>query len=229
MSQENDRGPSSAQKPKDDWKLNVQGVIITLAEPGISVRNALVAAGFDPDEGWTAILRTHSDPKKVVDLDYIIDLREPGIEKLRLRPDDINNGEASHCFVREFQLLEKDEAYLNSRDLDWETRVEGKRRWLIIRNFPLPQGFNVDQVDIAIDVPKTYPTAAIDMFFCNPQLTFANGNFAPRTNASVTCEGKSYQQWSRHRSGTTKWNPAKDSVITQIALAEDALLREVSR
>ena len=228
MSHGNEQGQGGHHKPDKGWKLNVQGVIITSEAAEISVRDALIEAGFDPDEGWTAILRTKGDPKKPVDMDYVIDLREPGIEKLRLRPDNINNGEAPQSFAREFHLLEKDEAYLNARGFRWETTIEGKRRWLIIRDFPLPPGFNHEKTDLAIDVPNTYPTGAIDMFFCFPALKLANGRVPPNTQSTVTCEEKSFQQWSRHRHGNTRWNPEKDSIITQIALAEDALAKEVA-
>jgi len=39
------------------------------------------------------ILKIAGEPKKEVDLNYMIDLRHKGIEKLRLTPRQINNGE----------------------------------------------------------------------------------------------------------------------------------------
>ena len=35
----------------------------------------------------------HGQPKKEVTLDYVVDLRTPGIEKIRLTPRGIDNGE----------------------------------------------------------------------------------------------------------------------------------------
>jgi len=131
------------------WKLNVQGVLLTLTTPIVVVKDALAQAGFDPSKGWIAILKRKGEAKLQVALTDTIDLTLPGIEKLRLTPAQINNGEAHSAPRREFVLLEKDEAYLNERSLHWETFSEGGRRWLLLRNFILPEGYNHSVVDIA--------------------------------------------------------------------------------
>ena len=151
--------------------------MIALTAPLVVVKDALAKAGFDPDAGWIAILKKVGQPKQPVELTDVIDLTTPGIEKLRLTPAEINNGEGPSGIRRQFRLLEKDEAYLASRGLVWETITDGGRRWLIIRGFPLPTGFNQMLVDIAIDLPATYPSAAIDMFYCAP---ISNSPTAPR-------------------------------------------------
>ena len=68
------------------WKLNVQGVILDVLTPTIVVREALLEAGFNPDQGWHIFLKVHGEPKRAVTLTDTIDLRTPGIEKLRLLP-----------------------------------------------------------------------------------------------------------------------------------------------
>lgn len=209
------------------WKLNVQGVIITSETSTIIVKDALIEAGFDPNSGWIAILKVAGQKKQKVELIDEIDLSRPGIEKLRLTPTEINNGEAPCNIRRDFSLLAKDENHLNRRQLSWETMIEGQRRWLILRAFPLPRGYDHDAVDIAIDVPPTYPSAEIDMFFCEPHLTCSNGAVPPKTTARVSIENKSYQQWSRHLRGVTRWNSQTDSIISHLALVEEALLQEV--
>jgi len=213
-------------KPRS-WKLNVQGVIITLTAPSVVVKDALAQAGFDPDAGWIAILKKVGRPKQQVALTDTIDLSTPGIEKLRLTPAEINNGEGPSGLCRQFRLLEKDEAYLAKRALIWESIIEGGRRWLIIRSMGLPAGFNHSSVDIAIDVPATYPSAAIDMFYCAPHLKLASGASISKTESIKTIGGVSYQRWSRHLNGKTRWNPQTDSVVTHLAVIEESLLREV--
>ncbi|MEE4212300.1 MAG: multiubiquitin domain-containing protein [Parvularcula sp.] len=209
------------------WKLNVQGVILTLATPTIVVETALAEAGFDPNEGWTAILKRAGAKKTEVGLHNIIDLRTPGIEKLRLTPKEINNGEVAQPLRRDFDLLDKDEIHLNARGLQWETLVENGRRILLLRGFILPSGLSAPVADIAIDIPPTYPSAEIDMFHCSPHLTKADGSRIPLTDGrSVTVRGKTFQQWSRHLRGVTRWNPATDSVMTHLALVEAALIAE---
>jgi len=94
------------------WKLNVQGVILDVLTPTIVVREALLEAGFNPDQGWHIFLKVHGEPKRAVALTDTIDLRTPGIEKLRLTPKEVNNGEAPSALRRDFDLLDVDEAHL---------------------------------------------------------------------------------------------------------------------
>lgn len=209
------------------WKLNVQGVLLTLKTPLIAVRDALAQAGFDPNDGWITILKRKGETKLQLALTDEIDLRLPGIEKLRLTPAQINNGEAQNAPCRSFELLEKDEVYLHQRGLAFETIEDSRRRWLLLHNFILPEGYNHAVVDIAIDVPITYPRAAIDMFHCLPHLTLKNRRVIGETTGRTTIQGQVYQQWSRHLNGQTRWNPATDSVMTHIAVVEAALLKEV--
>jgi len=209
------------------WKLNVQGVLLTLTKPLVIVKDALAQAGFDPNAGWIAILKRKGEEKLQVALNDEIDLRLPGIEKLRLTPAQINNGEAQSAPRRGFQLLEKDMAYLNERGLFWETFKESGRRWLILGDFVLPQGYNHLVADIAIDVPTSYPHAEIDMFHCFPHLTLSSGSTIGETSGRTSIEGRVFQQWSRHLNGQTRWNPDTDGVMTHIALVEAAFLKEV--
>lgn len=134
------------------WKLNVQGVLLTLTTPLIAVKDALAQAGFDPNADWIAILKRKGEAKLQVALTDEIDLRLPGIEKLRLTPGQINNGEAHSAPRSGFQLLDKDETYLQQRGLTWETFEEGGRRWLVLRNFILPEGYSCELVDSASEI-----------------------------------------------------------------------------
>lgn len=212
---------------EQSWKLNVQGVLLTLTTPLVTVRDALAQAGFDPDANWIAILKRKGEAKLPVELKDEIDLRLPGIEKLRLTPGEIINGEAHSAPLLRFQLLDKDETYLQQCGLTWETFEEGGRRWLVLRNFALPEGYNYKLVDIAIDVPLAYPRAEIDMFHCLPHLTLKAGDTIGETSGRTIIQGQAYQQWSRHLNGQTRWNPATDSVMTHMAVIEAALLKEV--
>src|SRR5258708_7902954 len=95
------------------WKLNVQGVLIKSLHPEITVRDAIKEAGFNPDTPWIIVLKVAGEPKKEVDLSYVIDLRHKGIEKLRLTPRQINNGELTSLRRRAFALLDQDIAHLD--------------------------------------------------------------------------------------------------------------------
>lgn len=108
---------------------------------GFAAGRAIVRAGEDPDRRQQILLSVAGQPRRKVALDDVIDLRTPGIEKLRLRPDDVNNGEANVPLTRDFALLPTDEAYLDRIGLRWETVAEGACRWLLIHRYPLPSGY----------------------------------------------------------------------------------------
>jgi hypothetical protein len=207
------------------WKLNVQGVVIESPHPEITVRHAIKEAGFNPDAPWIIILKIAGEPKKEVDLSFVIDLRHKGIEKLRLTPRQINNGEMGAGRRVEFALLQQDEEHLDHLGLRWETLIDAGRRWLIIRNYPVPPGYRPAVTDIAIEVPVSYPGAQLDMFYCNPPLALNSGGAIPQTQHMETVTGLPFQRWSRHR----QWDAARDTLATHLALVDESLRREVER
>jgi hypothetical protein len=207
------------------WKLNVQGVEIEWPEPKITVRDAIKQAGFNPDTPWIAILKIAGEPKKQVDLTFVIDLRDKGIEKLRLTPQQINNGEATPGLRRDFALLPQDEAHLERLGLRWETLIDVGRRWLILRAYPLPEGYRSQMADAAIEMPVSYPGAQLDMFYCHPALALESGSEIPQTQQTETITGLRFQRWSRHR----QWDAARDTLATHLALVDESLRREVER
>lgn len=209
------------------WKLNVQGVVLELFVPTIVVREALVEAGFNPDQGWHIFLKVVGQQKQPVELTTVIDLRTPGIEKLRLTPKDVNNGEAPVVPCRTFALLDIDEAHLNRLGLKWETIVEAERRWLLLHDYPLPVGYTVAHSKVALEIPPTYPGAQIYGFYAYPPLALASGCAIASTQMRGILNGVEYHGWSRNRGSEAPWNPATDNVVTQLALVDAALAKEV--
>lgn len=222
-----DAGVERIYRREPVWRLLVQGILLTFNTPKVIVKEALLKAGLDPDRGWTAVLKFANGPREKVSLTDTIDLSREGIEKLWLRPDHVNNGDASPSSRREFNLRPDDERYLTQRELPWETVVEGNQRWLIIRGYETPPGYQQPRTDVAVLIPPSYPAAMLDMFYCFPPLQLESARPIPCTEARQTIESQPYQRWSRHRDGTTAWNPANDNLITHIALIDDAISREV--
>lgn len=210
-----------------EWQLNVQGVRVSFSKPKVSAHEALTKAGFDADAGWIAVLKVMGKPKQTVEIGDEIDLSAPGVEKLRLTPKEINNGELLVKLRQEFALLEGDQTFLEERSFAWETILENGRRWFVLRDYPLPDGYGQTMTDVAIEIPTGYPTAQLDMFYCFPHLQRSDGVAIPTTQLQQPIEGKSYQRWSRHRGTSNPWNPHFDSLVSQIILAEEAILREV--
>ncbi len=207
------------------WQLDVQGIIIDLTTSTIVVAKALELAGINPNQPWTIILKVEGQPKQQLELTSVIDLATPGIERLRVMPRTINNGEGS-LLRREFALLEKDQKFMDMNGLAWETAIFNNRRWLLIQNYKLPNGYTTNSLSVAIEIPENYPAAELDMFYCFPQLVLSNGNQIPQTESQEVIFESSYQRWSRHREGGT-WSPVDDSVITHLGLIEESILREV--
>lgn len=209
------------------WKLNVQGVVLELFAPTIVVREALVEAGFNPDQGWHIFLKIVGQQKQQVELSTVIDLRTPGIEKLRLTPKDVNNGEAPVVPCRAFSLLDVDEAHLNRLGLKWETLVEAERRWLLLHDYPLPVGYTVSHSKVALEIPPTYPGAQIYGFYVHPPLALSSGRVIASTQLRGTLLGVEFHGWSRNRGPAAPWDANTDNVMTQLTLVDAALAKEV--
>lgn len=210
------------------WVLNVQGVRLEFNAPTVEVSVALARAGFDINQGWHIYLKVVGQPKKEMSLTDVIDLRAPGIEKLRLVPKDVSNGETAQQPRYQFALQEVDEAFLDERFARWETIIENGQRWLLIHGFKVPHGYLQALVTIALEIPLTYPGAQIDMFFVYPALVTATGQTPAATEVQVNIIGSNFQRWSRHRGAGSPWKSDTDNVITHLALVESALLNEVS-
>jgi hypothetical protein len=211
------------------WELNVQGVLLTLHEPTIVVREALSKAGLNADQGWHIFLKVVGQPKQPMTLESIIDLRTPGIEKLRVSPQDVGNGEASPSVVRSFRLLDSDEAFLNVSFPGWEAIVERGRQWLLLPDYVLPEGYSTPRVCMALEIPPTYPAAQIDMFYLLPAVALQTGGTIPAATHLQDIRGLQFQRWSRHRGTGNQWSSAHDSVVTHMALVESAILKEVEQ
>ena len=214
-----------SRKQTKTWELDVQGKRIVSAAPVISVVDAMTQSGFDPN-AWIMILKVQGERKRQLEIGDSIDLRTPGIEKIRLTVRDVNNGEAQTAPRRDFALLETDERYLDALGLAWETEGAGKR-WLIIHDYPLPAGYTASKVTLALNIPPTYPQAQIDMFYVYPVVQLSAGRAIPAAQTLKDIRGLSFQRWSRHRGPGSKWNPAADNVVTHLALVETAIAKEV--
>ncbi|OPG73902.1 prokaryotic E2 family E [Pseudomonas ogarae] len=206
------------------WKLNIQGEVYEFSTPTVPVREAMLKAGLDPNLIWQIFLMVKDMPKQSMTVSDSIDLRAPGIEKLRLTQKDVSNGEAAPPLRRDFKLLPRDEQYLDAVGHSWETQVTKENgRWLVIQGYSLPPGFSEQTVQLALNIPAGYPSTMLDMFYVYPAVRLANGAGIPSTEIVGTLDGVTFQGWSRHR----PWSPVSDNVVTQLAMAEGCLLKEV--
>lgn len=213
-------------RPKS-WKLRVQAVTLEFATPQVKVGDAMTKAGFDLTKAWDIFLLVAGKPKQAVDVNFIVDLTTRGIERIRLMQRNVDNGEVVGSKARRvFRLLKVDEEYLNGMGLHWETVMEGERRWLLLHRYTMLAGYTPETVTFALDIPKDYPQAQVDMFYFFPKVARRDGVEIPSTQVTATVDGATYQGWSRHRKAGQAWDPSSDNVVTQLALVEHCLQRE---
>lgn len=208
------------------WVLDVQGERFEWDKPEVTVREALERAGYDLAQEWILTLKIGGEPKKSVGLDHIIDLTHPGLERLRVLKGKVNNGDTA-LLRREFELLPKDHAYLDGLNIRWETLQQGRERWLLLRDYELPAGYEQATCTIGISIPERYPAAKLDMFFCSPHLARADKKPIDRADARHVIDSVSFQRWSRHP--TAPWNADTDSIRTHMALVDESISREVEQ
>lgn len=219
-------GVEEFKSRKTVWELVVQNIKIKSNAPEIRASDAMIQAGFDDASAWIITLKVAGQPKHQINASDMIDLRTPGIEKVRLTPKQVDNGEARSAPRRKFDLLAVDHTYLDNLGLRWETTIEGAQRWLVISDYPVAPGYQVSAVQLALLIPATYPQAQIDMFHVFPPLVKNDRGAIPNL-MEQSIGGVTFQTWSRHRGQGSKWNPRRDNAVTHLALVESAIAKEV--
>jgi len=75
--------------------------------------------------------------------------------------------------------------------------------------------------DVAIEMPTAYPTAQLDMFYCDPHLALGAAGVIPQTQVSETILGASFNAGRGIDSGTVH----ADTLATHLALVDESLRR----
>jgi len=101
--------------------------------------------------------------------------------------------------LQEVKLLQKQYGVV-------ENDSDGK--WVLIKNYQLPKGWNKDQTDILINIPAGYPATPPNNFFVPVGLRLTNGaNINAYTEPHLHWN-KDWGQFSYHSDGD--WIPSKD-------------------
>jgi hypothetical protein len=128
---------------------------------------------------------------------------------------------------RTFQLPEEDEECLTNGGFKWETAIEAAVKWLIIQDYPLPEGYTQRAANLALRISPSYPDDQIDMVYFHPGLSLMSG----KTINALTphaIDGRPYQQWSRHRTSANPWRPGVDNICTHLLQVDTWLKRELN-
>lgn len=212
-------------KPVITYKylIKVNGKKYTITQEKISGEEILRLVGKDPNKHRLRMFTKGS--KEIIQVDQIIDLTECGVERFVYEALDCTEGYISNVNL---QLPEADKIYLSSLSNKVELLENGGLNWLIIRDFEIPEGYNVRKADAAIMIHPHYPTAQLDMIYFFPALNRVDGKII-NALSSQTIEGRVYQRWSRHRTAVNKWNSEIDDIESHIDLMNSCLLAEFNK
>jgi hypothetical protein len=117
---------------------------------------------------------------------------------------------------RDFHLPEEDCKFLDGIG-EWETISNSGMQWVIIHDYPVCPGYNIEKVTVAIKIETGYPRTALDMAYFFPALHRKDGKVI-RATTSQSIDGKSFQRWSRHRTSQNPWREGIDDLSTHLSL-----------
>ena len=120
-------------------------------------------------------------------------------------------------------LPEEDEEFLNSNGHHWKPLDEmGAKHGLLIKCFPIPDGYRPATTDLMLLIPADYPAAGIDMFYFDPGIA-RNDRRDIGALEIETHFNRNWQRWSRHYD----WRAGVDNVATHITYVKNQLESEL--
>jgi hypothetical protein len=208
------------------YRIQIDREFYVVDRECLTGRDLLLLAGKNPPERWQLTQKFRFGRTEKVELDEKVDLATCGVERFVTLPLDSTEGRPPR---KDFFLPEADTAWLNSLGLAWEALIEGKAQWLILRNWPLPPGYNVAAADVALCINGGYPVTQIDMVYFFPALHLPTHRKPINKLSPHAIEGKTYQRWSRHRTRQNPWRAGLDDLSSHMALVSHWLEREIAQ
>ena len=93
---------------------------------------------------------------------------------------------------------------------------EQARIYLVFKDYPVPATiWGRAAVDLLIMAQGVYPNAQLDMFWVHPKIVLLDGHLPNGGNSDESYLGRIWQRFSWHPS---RWNPARDNLITYLEL-----------
>lgn len=205
------------------YLIKINGKKYTIDKEEITGKEILKLVDKDPK---THRLRMFTkNGKVIIKPDQKVDVTTCGVERFVYEPLDCQEG---FILKTDFNVPIEDREFLNSLSNKVDMVKEGNINWLIIRDYELPNGYNVANADVAFLIPPHYPRTQLDMVYFNPPLSRKDGKII-RTLSNQQIEGKTYQRWSRHRTAANKWNPEIDNVEAHVDLMMSCLIAEFNK
>lgn len=212
--------------PKEKrYRIKIDREVFVVEKECMTGRELLVLAGKNPPEKYQLNLKLRGGKVEPIGLDEKVCFTKPGIEKFMTLPLDQTEGQGPR---RQFELLDEDVEFLQSLGLLWETLSESTGMWILIYEYPVCHGYGCQKVTVAVKVEPGYPRTQLDMAYFFPALTRKDGQPIGATSAQPI-DGKSFQRWSRHRTGQNPWREGIDNLGTHLGLVNHWFSQEFEK
>lgn len=209
--------------PARIYRFRVGKLNVDWAHPTIPTKEIIIKSGRTPVEDFEVLKFTSKQAKPELVKTDEVDLREKCITHFVVSPKSQDDGRELR---KQFTLPAEDVEFLNGLGLPWETFTNGNH-WLVIEDYPIPEGYNVQKAQIALMIPAQYDAVQIDMASFFPPLVKNSGTVIPNATLHFI-DGRQFQQWSRHRK-VNEWIPGVDNISTHLALVDNWLRKDLNR
>jgi hypothetical protein len=196
------------------YRIKIDREIFVVEKECMTGRELLVLAGKNPPEKYQLNQKLKGGKVEPIGLNDTVCFTNPSIEKFMTLPLDQTEGQGQR---KQFDLLEEDVEFLQSLGLPWETLSESTGMWILIYDYPVCTGYAVQKVRVAVKIEPGYPRTQLDMAYFLPALSRKDGQPIGATSQQQI-DGKSFQRWSRHRTGQNPWREGIDNLATHMSL-----------
>ena len=212
-------------KMGQEYKIQIDKDIISIPFPTPTGQELLKYAGKEPPEQYAIYLKVKGGQPQRIKADEKVDLRKPGVERFVTLPLDQTEGFDGR---RDFELPQEDLDWLYKMGRRFELISEQNSLRVVIYDFPVPEGYNHNEIDVNVCIEPGYPDTQIDMVYVYPPLVKSNGQQIAAI-AEDKFQEKVWQRWSRHRTPLNPWRPGIDNLSTHFGLVEEWFLRELKK
>lgn len=208
------------------YRIRIDKTFYTVSVDQMSGKELLELANKSPIEQFALYQKLHGGASIRINPEDIVDFTTPGIERFVTLPLDQTEGRGN--LRRMFDLPESDLESLSVTKFNWEAVKENNVNRIVIYDYPIPEGYNVNKVNLNLRIEASYPDSQIDMVYFYPPLV-RNDNISIKAIANDSFDGKIWQRWSRHRTGRNPWRPGIDNINTHLLLVDEWLKKELSK
>jgi hypothetical protein len=211
--------------PAKKYRIRIDKQQYEVNTDHMSGREILHLAGKTPDK---YLLRQKvAGNVEEVEADEVVSFLRPGVERFMTIPNEVTEGDSPSVRLQ-FPLLADDAEFLASLGSRWEAVVENGVKVIVIYDWELPHGYGVSAADVHLRLTDGYPDVQIDMAYFAPPLTRADRK-GINGLSELQFDGRTWQQWSRHRTAASQWRAGEDNLSTHLAVVRKWLIAELRK